>query len=183
MGGTIEVHSRKYLGSAFDVRIPFQIDPDRGRGVAKTRLSGDEIRGKKLLLVEDNELNQEIARFMLMEAGAEVESVWNGKEAVEAVRRNLECSEKESLEAGYERRYDAILMDIMMPVMNGYDSARKIRKLEKEAGIHMPIIAMTANAFVEDIVKCKEAGMDEHIAKPLEVDKLLAKLSKYIRKY
>ena len=79
-------------------------------------------------------------------------------------------------------KYDAILMDVMMPVMNGYEASREIRKLEKKAGIHTPIIAMTANAFVEDIVRCREAGMDEHIAKPLEVEKLITVLAKYVKK-
>lgn len=187
MGGTIEVHSRKYMGSAFDVRIPFLLNPDADRQNEEARLrrergktgdGGSGIRGKKLLLVEDNELNQEIATFMLTEAGAEIESVWNGEEAVEAVRRNLEENEKQG-----SRRYDAILMDIMMPVMNGYEAARAIRGLEQEYDVRTPIIAMTANAFVEDIMRCREAGMDEHIAKPLEIDKLLAALEKYVRKY
>lgn len=188
MGGTIEVHSRKYMGSAFDVRIPFLPNPDADRQSEESQARlwreqenpGDGvsgIRGKKILLVEDNELNQEIAKFMLTEAGAEIESVWNGEEAVETVRRSLMENEKQG-----SRRYDAILMDIMMPVMNGLEAARAIRELERERDVHTPIIAMTANAFVEDIVKCREAGMDEHIAKPLEIDKLLAALAKYVKK-
>ena len=183
MGGTIEVHSRKHMGSVFDVRIPFVIDPNGGE---EQKEAGEQanagIRGKKLLLVEDNELNQEIARFMLTEAGAEVDSVWNGAEAVEIVRESLGRAELEKWRREKSGKYDAILMDVMMPVMNGYDASREIRKLERKAGIHTPIIAMTANAFVEDIVRCREAGMDEHIAKPLEVEKLITVLAKYVKK-
>lgn len=183
MGGTIEVHSRKHMGSVFDVRIPFVIDPNGGE---EQKEAGEQanagIRGKKLLLVEDNELNQEIARFMLTEAGAEVDSVWNGAEAVEIVRESLGRAELEKWRREKSGKYDAILMDVMMPVMNGYEASREIRKLEKKAGIHTPIIAMTANAFVEDIVRCREAGMDEHIAKPLEVEKLITVLAKYVKK-
>lgn len=183
MGGTIEVHSRKHMGSVFDVRIPFVIDPNGGE---EQKEAGEQanagIRGKKLLLVEDNELNQEIARFMLTEAGAEVDSVWNGAEAVEIVRESLGRTELEKWRREKSGKYDAILMDVMMPVMNGYEASREIRKLEKKAGIHTPIIAMTANAFVEDIVRCREAGMDEHIAKPLEVEKLITVLAKYVKK-
>lgn len=183
MGGTIEVHSRKHMGSVFDVRIPFVIDPNGGE---EQKEAGEQanagIRGKKLLLVEDNELNQEIARFMLTEAGAEVDSVWNGAEAVEIVRESLGRTELEKWRREKSGKYDAILMDVMMPVMNGYEASREIRKLEKKAGIHTPIIAMTANAFVEDIERCREAGMDEHIAKPLEVEKLITVLAKYVKK-
>ena len=183
MGGTIEVHSRKHMGSVFDVRIPFVIDPNGGE---EQKEAGEQanagICGKKLLLVEDNELNQEIARFMLTEAGAEVDSVWNGAEAVEIVRESLGRAELEKWRREKSGKYDAILMDVMMPVMNGYEASREIRKLEKKAGIHTPIIAMTANAFVEDIVRCREAGMDEHIAKPLEVEKLITVLAKYVKK-
>ena len=159
------------------------IDPNGGE---EQKEAGEQanagICGKKLLLVEDNELNQEIARFMLTEAGAEVDSVWNGAEAVEIVRESLGRAELEKWRREKSGKYDAILMDVMMPVMNGYEASREIRKLEKKAGIHTPIIAMTANAFVEDIVRCREAGMDEHIAKPLEVEKLITVLAKYVKK-
>lgn len=183
MGGTIEVHSRKHMGSAFDVRIPFVLDPSGGEEQKEAGEQADDgIRGKKLLLVEDNELNQEIARFMLTEAGAEIDSVWNGAEAVEVIRKSIGRAEAEKWRRGKTGKYDAILMDVMMPVMNGYEASREIRKLEKKAGIHTPIIAMTANAFVEDIVRCREAGMDEHIAKPLEIEKLITALAKYVKK-
>ena len=111
----------------------------------------------------------EIAEFMLQNEGADVTKAWNGQEAVELFR-NSEPGE-----------FDVILMDIMMPVMNGYEATKMIRSLDREDAKAIPIIAMTANAFTEDRLRAKEAGMDEHIAKPIQVDKLLSILAEMIR--
>ena len=116
-----------------------------------------------ILLAEDNELNMEIAEFMLQNEGADVTKAWNGQEAVELFRKS---------EPG---EFDVILMDIMMPVMNGYEATKMIRSLDREDAKKIPIIAMTANAFTEDRIKAKEAGMDEHISKPIDM-KLLVKI-------
>ena len=111
----------------------------------------------------DNELNMEIAEFVLQNEGAEVSKAWNGEETVELFRKS---------ESG---EFDAILMDIMMPVMNGYEATKMIRSLDREDAKVIPIIAMTANAFTEDRLRAKEAGMNEHIAKPFDT-KLLVKI-------
>ena len=120
-------------------------------------VSEKSIKGMHVLLAEDNELNMEIAEFMLQNEGAEVTKAWNGQEAVELFRKSK------------PGEFDVILMDIMMPVMNGYEAAKRIRSLDREDAKMIPIIAMTANAFTEDRMRAKEAGMDEHIAKPVDV--------------
>ena len=138
-------------------RVPFKIDPD----VDKRRTEGcvrKSIKGLHILLAEDNELNMEIAEFVLQNEGADVTKAWDGQEAVELFR-NSEPGE-----------FDVILMDIMMPVMNGYEAAKMIRSLDREDAKEVPIIAMTANAFTEDRIRAKEAGMDEHVAKPVDVE-------------
>ena len=122
-----------------------------------------------ILLAEDNELNMEIAEFMLQNEGADVTKAWNGQEAVELFEKSR---------AG---EFDVILMDIMMPVMNGYDATKTIRSLDREDAKEVPIIAMTANAFEEDKRDAIAAGMDGHIAKPIQVDKLLSMLAEMIR--
>ena len=122
------------------------------------------LRGKKALLVEDNELNQEIARTVLEEAGLVIDTADDGTEAVEAIK---------TVRAG---TYDLILMDIQMPVMDGYAATRAIRAMEYPAKAHIPIVAMTANAFEEDRQKAFEAGMDAHVAKPLDIPKLMETL-------
>lgn len=127
-----------------------------------------QFAGKRALLVEDNELNSEIATEILNMAGFEVESVTNGKEAVDNMSR---------VENGY---YDIIFMDIQMPVMNGYEAARAIRNLPGDYVKSVPILAMTANAFAEDVAAAKNAGMNEHIAKPIDFDQLMKALSKWL---
>ena len=124
--------------------------------------------GKRILLVEDNSLNREIATVLLEETGAVVEEAENGLVAVNMVKNSS---------PGY---YDLVFMDIQMPVMNGYDSTRHIRALERPDIKSMPIIAMSANAFAEDIKLCKESGMNEHIAKPIDFGKVLEILEKYL---
>ena len=163
MGGTITFESKEGAGTIFVIRVPFQIDTDRsGRSETgeKTEVS---IRGLHILLAEDNELNMEIAEFLLRNEGAVVTKAWNGQEAVEI------------FEKSGSGEFDVILMDIMMPVMNGYEAAKRIRSLDREDAQVIPIIAMTANAFTEDRMKAKEAGMNEHIGKPVD-GKLLVKV-------
>ena len=173
MNGSIEVRSKKGEGTIFAVTIPFRIDGAQTQQEPEEDTKPVEIHGKRLLLVEDNELNQEIAQFLLTEAGAVVEIAWNGKEAVESVRAAHSKGEK----------YDVILMDIMMPVMNGYEATREIRRIEQESAqeIHTPVIAMTANAFAEDAARCREAGMDAHVAKPLDINRIITVIDRYTR--
>ena len=171
MGGTITFESKKGIGKTFVIRIPFKIDMDSDKGKEQTDVSDEKsIKGLHILLTEDNELNMEIAEFMLQNEGADVEKAWNGQEAVELFKKS---------EPG---EFDVILMDIMMPVMNGYEAAKMIRSLEREDAKKVPIIAMTANAFTEDRIRAKEAEMDEHVAKPVDVElliKVIRKLVKY----
>ena len=170
MGGTITFESKKGVGTTFVIRVPFKIDPDVDKREEQKDVSEKSIKGLHILLAEDNELNMEIAEFVLQNEGADVTKAWNGQEAVELFR-NSEPGE-----------FDVILMDIMMPVMNGYETTKMIRSLDREDAKAIPIIAMTANAFTEDRIRAKEAGMDEHVAKPVDVElliKVIHKLAKY----
>ncbi|WP_455191537.1 ATP-binding protein [Eubacterium ramulus] len=168
MGGTITFESKEGAGTTFVIRVPFRIDTDRESSVETGEKAEDSIRGLHILLAEDNELNMEIAEFMLQNEGADVSKAWNGQEAVE-VFRNSEPGE-----------FDVILMDIMMPVMNGYDATKMIRSLDREDAKAIPVIAMTANAFTEDRIRAKEAGMDEHVAKPVNVELLIKVIHKLV---
>ena len=161
MGGTITFESEQGVGTTFVIRVPFKIDMEADKREEQNDVSEKAITGLHILLTEDNELNMEIAEFMLQNEGAEVTKAWNGQEAVELFSKSK------------PGEFDAILMDIMMPVMNGYEAAKRIRSLDREDARGIPIIAMTANAFTEDRLKAKEAGMDEHIAKPIDVKLLL----------
>ena len=163
MGGTITFESAEGIGTTFVIRVPFKIDLDVDIREEQADVSEKSIKGLHILLAEDNELNMEIAEFVLQNEGAEVSKAWNGEETVELFRKS---------ESG---EFDAILMDIMMPVMNGYEATKMIRSLGREDAKVIPIIAMTANAFTEDRLRAKEAGMNEHIAKPFDV-KLLVKI-------
>ena len=170
MGGTITFESKKGIGTTFVIRIPFKIDMDLDKGKKQTDVSDEKsIKGLHILLTEDNELNMEIAEFMLQNEGADVEKAWNGQEAVELFKKS---------EPG---EFDVILMDIMMPVMNGYEAAKMIRSLEREDAKKVPIIAMTANAFTEDRIRAKEAEMDEHVAKPVDVELLIKVIHKLVK--
>ena len=163
MGGTISFESKEGTGTTFVIRIPFRIDTDiKDRTEAEEKIE-TSIQGLHVLLTEDNELNMEIAEFVLQNEGAVVTKAWNGQKAVDIFRKSR------------PGEFDAILMDIMMPVMNGYEAAKMIRSLDREDAKVIPIIAMTANAFTEDKMRAKEAGMDEHIAKPVD-GKLLVKV-------
>ena len=166
MGGTITFESAEGIGTTFVIRVPFKIDPDADKREGQKDVSEKSIKGLHILLAEDNELNMEIAEFVLQDEGADVTKAWDGQEAVELFR-NSEPGE-----------FDVILMDIMMPVMNGYEATKMIRSLDREDAKTIPIIAMTANAFTEDRIKAKEAGMDEHIAKPVDVELLIKVIHK-----
>ena len=163
MGGTISFESKEGTGTTFVIRIPFRIDTDRKDRTETEEKTETSIQGLHVLLTEDNELNMEIAEFVLQNEGTVVTKAWNGQEAVDIFRKSS------------PGEFDVILMDIMMPVMNGYEAAKMIRSLDREDAKVIPIIAMTANAFIEDRMRAKEAGMDEHIAKPVD-GKLLVKV-------
>ena len=163
MGGTISFESKEGTGTTFVIRIPFRIDTDRKDRTETEEKMETSIQGLHVLLTEDNELNMEIAEFVLQNEGTVVTKAWNGQEAVDIFRKSR------------PGEFDVILMDIMMPVMNGYEAAKMIRSLDREDAKVIPIIAMTANAFIEDRMRAKEAGMDEHIAKPVD-RKLLVKV-------
>ena len=163
MGGTITFESKKGEGTTFAIKIPFKIDQDADKDKKQKDMSEKSIKDLKILLVEDNELNMEIAEFVLQNEGVSVTKAWNGQEAVEIFKKSR------------PDEFDVILMDIMMPVMNGYEAAKIIRTLDRDDAKTVPIIAMTANAFTEDRLKSKESGMNEHIAKPVDA-KLLVKV-------
>ena len=161
MGGTINLESEKGVGTTFVSRVPFRINTDRSDRSEIEKKPEVSIQGLHILLAEDNELNMEISEFVLQNEGADVTKAWNGQEAVERFRKS---------KVG---EFDVILMDIMMPVKNGYEAAKLIRSLDREDAKTIPIIAMTANAFTEDRIRAKEAGMDEHIAKPVDAELLV----------
>ncbi len=170
LGGTISVDSTLGLGSTFTVTLTLKLtDLSVVCDAAKERVRDDsiDVSGMKVLLVEDNELNVEVALMLLEDAGVSADVAKNGKEAVEKFL------------ASNEGDYDLILMDVMMPVMNGYDATRAIREADHPMSKSIPIIAQTANAFQEDIKKVKEAGMNAHISKPIEEENLLKVLKLY----
>ena len=150
------------------IRVPFKIDPNADKREEQKEVSEKSIKGLHILLAEDNELNMEITEFVLQNEGADLTKSWDGQEAVELFR-NSEPGE-----------FDVILMDIMMPVMDGYEAAKMIRSLDREDAKTIPIIAMTANAFTEDRIRAKEAGMDEHVAKPVDVELLIKVIHKLV---
>ena len=161
MGGTITFKSKEGAGTIFLLRVPFKIDLRADKREKQKDISEKSLKGLHILLVEDNELNMEIAELMFRNEGAVVTKAWNGQEAVEIFKKSR------------PGEIDVILMDIMMPVMNGYEATKIIRSMGREDAKVIPIIAMTANAFTEDRLRAKEAGMNEHIAKPVDVNKLL----------
>ena len=173
MGGSIQVESRQGIGTKFTVDLSFDI-------ASKEEVYGSQntikpsaihtIKGKRILLAEDNELNAEIAKTVLEDVGALITRVENGQQAVELF---------EEKPAG---TFDAILMDLMMPVMDGYTATRKIRSSERSDAKTIPIIAMTANAFQEDAEKCIAVGMNAHLAKPLDIEKVKTTISHLVKK-
>ena len=168
MGGTITFKSKEGAGTTFLIRVPFQIDLGADKREKQKDISEKSLKGLHILLAEDNELNMEIAEFMIQNEGADVSKAWNGQEAVEVFKKS---------EPG---EFDVILMDIMMPVMNGYEATKMIRSLDREDAKEVPIIAMTANAFAEDRIRAKAAGMDEHVAKPVDVELLIKVIHKLV---
>ena len=175
MGGNIDVKSKKNEGTTITVTVPMLIDPDaEGSEAAEEEIEYRDVTftHKRLLLVEDNEMNREIARDILEDAGFIVETAEDGDIAVEMV--------KATAERGDSEYYDAVLMDIQMPRMNGYEATKAIRALPDPQNTHMPIIAVSANAFEEDRRKSFEAGMDDHVSKPIDIQKLKETLAKYL---
>ena len=162
MEGTIEVESQLGRGSIFQITLPLQADQTwRARPVDKARNVLGSIAGMRVLLAEDNEINCEIVEFMLREAGAEVVTANDGKAAADAFA------------ASAPGDFDCVLMDLMMPVVSGYEAARVIRGMDRPDAAAVPIIALSANAFEEDVALAKDAGMNEHLAKPVDIKKML----------
>lgn len=172
MEGTIHFVSEPGKGTRFTLVIPFLPDDSIEMQTEQTQSAGavQGIENDKILLVEDYEINMEIARFVLENEGAQVQEAWNGKEAVDLFA------------ASEPGGYDVILMDLMMPVMGGLEAAQCIRKLEREDAKTVPIIAMTANAFADDEERSLAAGMDAHISKPLDAEKLIQVISDICKK-
>ena len=184
MGGRIWVDSQVGSGSTFAVELPFGIDREEGlggileqgtefSGIASNQTESHakfDFTGRHFLLAEDNEINMEIAVELIGMTGAATDTAENGKEALELFSRS---------EPGY---YDLILMDVHMPVMDGYEATKQIRCLERPDALHIPIFAMTANAFDEDKEESERAGMDAHIAKPLDVEALYRTISRFLQK-
>ena len=173
MGGSIQVESRQGIGTKFTIDLSFDI-------ALKEEVYGSEdtiessaihtIKGKRILLVEDNELNAEIAKTVLEDVGALITRAENGQQALELFKEKP---------AG---TFDVILMDLMMPVMDGYTATKKIRSLERSDAKTIPIIAMTANAFQEDAEKCIAVGMNAHLAKPLDIEKVMITICHLVKK-
>lgn len=171
MHGTIRFDSEKRKGTTFYITIPFKIDknpPAEEKEPEEISCNTSKLEKVRILLVEDNELNMEIAEFMLENEGALVTKAWNGKEAVEIFEQSVPGT------------YPVILMDLMMPVMDGLEAARTIRKMQREDAASVAIIAMTANSFSDDVERCREAGMNEHLSKPLDFGKLADTIKKYM---
>lgn len=168
MGGTIQIESEIDKGSRFTVILPMKIAVLEESPEAEKEEEQAQIAGKHVLLVEDNELNQEIAQYMLEELGVTVTLATNGKEAVDLFAESAPGD------------YQIILMDIMMPVMDGHEATRTIRKLDRPDASTIPIVAMTANAFAEDVQAAIDAGMNEHTAKPLEPEVVEGVLKRWI---
>ncbi len=172
MGGSIEVETAPGKGTEFIIRVSFPLDTsdETEPGEEDTAMPSDiDFSQMKLLLVDDLDVNREIASMLLMGAGFKIETAVNGQDAVDKVR------------AAHPGDYAAVLMDIQMPVMNGYEATRAIRKLSDPGLSNIPIIAMTANAFSEDVQNAKDAGMNAHIAKPLDVAKMMATMTEVLQ--
>ncbi|MCI9157997.1 MAG: response regulator [Lawsonibacter sp.] len=171
MEGTVEIDSRVGRGSVVQILLPVRVDEAwSGQPEDGDRDAQSDVAGMRVLLVEDNEINCEIVEYILREAGAEVVTANDGKAAVEVFR------------ASPPETFDCILMDLMMPVMSGYEAARVIRSLDRTDAGTVSIIALSANAFEEDIALAKDAGMDEHLAKPVDMRTMLRVMSQSRRR-
>lgn len=170
MDGKIEVESKEGVGTTFTVTIPFELAVPEDISEENVPEDHDDIMGIRILLAEDNELSREIMTELLTEQGAQVVAAENGREAVEIFRNSPEQS------------IDMILMDLMMPVMDGIEAAENIRRMERTDAQTVPIIALTANAFEDDVKRCREAGMNMHLAKPVNTEKLIRAIAEYAKK-
>ena len=168
MGGEITFESEEGVGTSFFVTLPFRIDPNPQMKPKEAHNKPIDLSGIRVLLAEDNELNMEIATFFIEQHGAEVTVARNGREAVELFANAPEGT------------FDLILMDVMMPVMNGYEATETIRGMAREDAKTISIIAMSANAFQDDIEKSKEVGMNDHLPKPLSTEKLLSAIAEQV---
>lgn len=170
MGGEIRVESKKGVGTTFTWTLTFKTDKEYREEKVAANQQDFSLAGKKILAAEDNTLNAEILIFLLDDMGADTVLAENGKQVVEAFK-----------ESDWDE-YDCILMDVMMPIMDGYTATRRIRGLSRPDAQSIPIIALTANAFAEDRKKAMEAGMNDHVAKPVDMKVLTAVLQKYLEK-
>lgn len=169
MNGKISVQSKKDVGTTFTLILPFLVNKETPcESEKKTEFSPDLFSGKSVLLVEDNDLNREIAEYLLSDAGFHVTTAHDGKEGFL------------KFEHSAPHQFDIVLMDIMMPVMNGLEASRAIRTSTHPDALTIPIIAMTANAFSDDIEKTRQAGMNAHLAKPVEIQKLLETIAQFL---
>lgn len=169
MNGTIEVESKQNVGTTFTITIPFEIAPPESVVTHTENAAVHSIQGVKILLAEDNDLNLQIATELLEEQGAVITPARNGEEAVNLFKDN---------EPG---TFDVILMDIMMPVMDGLEACKTIRSLARPDASEIPIIALTANAFFEDTKRCLDAGMNAHLAKPIDMSKMIQTIGSLLK--
>ncbi|MBP5624417.1 MAG: response regulator, partial [Lachnospiraceae bacterium] len=166
LDGSIEVESKAGEGSKFTVKLAFEVAEE----ACRSQKTGEEVdlNGKRILVVEDNDINREIAEAILQKKGIVTETAVNGQEAVEMFASRV---------AGY---YDMILMDIRMPVMSGLTATKRIRAMDRDDAAEIPIVAMTANAFSKDVQASLDAGMDAHLSKPIEPNVLYSTISKFV---
>ena len=168
MGGTIGVESKQGVGTTYTITLPFAIDNTATEEPERQQTDLTVLRGRQVLLAEDNALNMEIIEFLLNDVGIKVTKAADGQQAVEAFA------------ASPVGGFDAILMDVMMPVRDGHEATRAIRAMDRPDAKTIPIFAMTANAFAEDRLKALQAGMNEHLSKPIDPDALYRLLVKYL---